>query len=452
LTLSLETLRQRIRGLETVTAFRKTSFEGQAYLVGGAIRELYLDKTPRDYDFALSSPDDLARIKKTLRAPSFVLGKKPIQTHRIVSGDICIDVTFLAGSIADDLRRRDFTMNAIAYDIASDVLLDPMGGLKDIEARTIRYPGKETIPSDPLRMLKAIRHMATLEGFRLDDALVAAIRELRGLIQTVAPERIKHELDQVMPSKGAYDALKIMEKTGLLFEIFPELDALRNLDREKHFVLETYGHTIDAFTYLPRESSLCGLDEKAAMNVGYALLFHDLGKAYTFSYDEQKDAVHFFHHERVSKEIAARIMERLRFSYHEERSIFSLIEHHMRIFLISSGESAERAVRRLVYKVGNLTPSLVVMTLCDMYGSSQGEENESTRRVRVRCGEVLDAYEEWKRTPLPRLVNGHDLMALGFQQGPGIGRVLDDIREKQISGEINERSEALAYARKRVQP
>jgi poly(A) polymerase len=119
----------------------------------------------------------------------------------------------------------------------------------------------------------------------------------------------------------------------------------------------------------------------------------------------------------------------------------------MRIFLISNSESTDKAIRRLVYKAGDLTPALIVLALCDMYGSSGGTENDSTLLVRKRCDDVLRAYVEWKQKPLPRLVTGHDLLAMGFKEGPLIGRVLGNIREKQIGGEFIQKEEAINFAR-----
>jgi hypothetical protein len=139
-------------------------------------------------------------------------------------------------------------------------------------------------------------------------------------------------------------------------------------------------------------------------------------------------------------------MEKLRFSTFDIKVIIKLIENHMRIFLISNGGSTEKAVRRLVYKLGDLTPALIVLTLCDMYGSSSGNENDSTLMVQKRCNDVLKEYNEWRKEPLPRLVSGHELMALGFVEGPIIGKILNNIREKQINGEMTLKEEALQYA------
>jgi len=447
LEVSRDALKHIIKEHDIIQNIACQPFSGTIYLVGGAIREMFLKKTPRDYDLALTNEKDLRALEALFEKPSFILGKKPIQTHRIMTDNTSFDITVVEGTIEEDLKRRDFTMNAIAYDIQNDVIVDTVYGIEDIQKMVIRYPAKETIVNDPLRMLKAVRHFADLDGFTLDDKLLQSIKELKRLVHEVAPERTKYEMDHIIISHRVAEGMEMLEQTGLLFELFPELYALRLMDIEKNFQLETLGHTLDGFRFLHRYNNELHLDEKALRNVGYAFLFHDLGKAHTFSYDSQKEAVHFFYHERFSQEIASSIMERLRFSTHEVRAVLALIESHMRIFLISDNESTEKAIRRLVYKMGDLTPSLILHTICDLYGSSGGADNPSTERVKERCEEILKAYNESLKEPLPRLVIGDDLIWLGFTEGPSIGKCLNDIREKQIAGEMTDSEQALAYAK-----
>lgn len=448
--MSFDNFFKAIEETHLIREISRRTFTGKVFLVGGAIRELILNKNPKDYDFALTERDDLCVFENVLGAHSFLLGKKPIQTYRIVSRDISLDVTFLQGTIEEDLARRDFTMNAIAYDLSEKQLIDPLKGIGDIEAKIIRYPSRQTLSDDPLRMVKAIRHFTTLDGFTMDNQLVHSIQALKHLIHEVAPERIRHEMDQIVVSGRAFEGLKMLELVGLLFELFPDLYALKKLDEDKQFVLETYGHTVDGFKHLPSYGKEYCLGEKELRNVAYALLFHDIGKAHTFSYDNVKRVVHFFYHEKFSCDLATLAMEALRFSSLDMKAVIKLIENHMRIFLISNSESTDKAIRRLVYKVGDLTRALIALTLCDMYGSSGGTENDSTVMVKKRCGDVMRAFNEWRQKPLPRLVTGHDLLALGFEEGPRVGKVLDDIREKQISGEMTSREEALGYARDRL--
>jgi len=426
------------------------SFYGKVYLVGGAIRELILGNKPRDYDFALSDARDIKTFESIFHSPSFILGKKPIQTHRIVIKDQALDITILKGTIDEDLKRRDFTINAIAYNVRDNSITDTLQGIEDIQRGIIRYPDENSITNDPLRMLKAVRHFTMLQDFSLDIDLTRSITELKHLINNVAPERVKYEMDLILSSVNVAAGMKKLEELGLLVEIFPELHPLKLLDKEKQFTLETFGHTIDGFNYLHKYGRRYNLDRREVRNVGYSLLFHDLGKASTFTYDEGKDAVHFFYHERFSRDISQSIMERFKFSAQETKDVLSLIENHMRIFLISNDESTEKALRRVVYKMGNLTPSLVILTLCDMYGSSGGKNNDSTQRVKKRCDEIIEMFVQWKRKPLPKLVTGGDLLLMGFSEGPFIGKCLNEIREKQVAGEIATKEEAMEYAREQL--
>jgi poly(A) polymerase len=444
----LELLRARIECLTEIKKLQGLTFSGRVYLVGGAIRELALGQTPKDYDLVLERPEDATKLEGLFQTKGFLLGKKPIQTYRIVGAGAVFDLTFLPNHIDQDLARRDFTMNAIAYELFSREIFDPFGGLEDIRRRLIRYSRREALKEDPLRMVKAVRHLSTLQDFSLDPELSAAITEDGELIRRAAPERVKYELDLIMLSQSPHRGIVALQETGLLFLLFPELGALREMDQEKGFELETLGHTIEGFSYIARAGQIYPFDEQEIKCAAYGLLFHDLGKAYTFSYDESKERVHFFNHEKYSMSLANAIMERLRFSGNEIKVISRLIEHHMRLFLISNKEATEKAVRRLVYKMEGLTPGLVLLTLLDMYGSSNGEENATTQRVRERCSEVLSAYEEWRKGPLPRLLNGHELISLGFAQGPEMGWVLGDIREKQVAGEITDKDAALEHARR----
>jgi tRNA nucleotidyltransferase/poly(A) polymerase len=436
----------RLGRLDVIRRIGGHDFAGPVFLVGGALREAALGRTPNDYDLALSRKEDLARLEGLFGARSFLLGKKPVQTHRIVAPGLALDVTILAEDIGKALQRRDFTINAMAYAVAEGTIIDPLGGLRDIEARGIRCPAEASLRADPLRMVKAARHLAALPGFALDPGLIEAMRAHGALIRETAAEPVRYELDLIMEAGKAWKGINALAETGILFEIVPELLPLGEMDRDKGLDPPSLGHTIGGFRYMGRAKRFHPFTRAETRQAGYALLFHDLGKAGTFSLDEEKGRVHFYNHERLSCGLAAPVMERLRFSASESKTVLALIENHMRIFLISNRDVTDRATRRLVYRMEGRTPALVFLTLLDLWGSSRGRENASTAQVKARCRELLAAYEEWKREPLPRIVTGRDLLALGFSEGRALGRVLDEIRERQIAGDLTQRDEALAYA------
>jgi tRNA nucleotidyltransferase/poly(A) polymerase len=184
--------------------------------------------------------------------------------------------------------------------------------------------------------------------------------------------------------------------------------------------------------------------------VGYALIFHDLGKPRTFFFDKEKGVVHFFGHEKISMEISEKIMERLRFSHNQKRVILELIRHHMWIFLLCKDTPTLRATKRLILKMGDLTPSLILLTLCDMFGTTQGKRNETTDRVLEYSKELIKMYRDFMIEPPPKIIDGYDLISLGYEEGPFLGQVLREIREKQVTGEITDREQAIEYARERL--
>ncbi|HPP06636.1 MAG TPA: HD domain-containing protein, partial [Syntrophorhabdaceae bacterium] len=414
-------LKEKIACLDIIKELKKSPIRGNVYLVGGSIRELFLCSQPNDFDFAITDEKDIKVFEEILNSRAFIIGKKPIHAFRIAKDGKNIDLTKIEKDITDDLLRRDFTINAIAYDLKRDEILDPLNGLVDLKEKIIIHIKKENLIKDPLRMLKAVRHFSTLDGFIIHDNLYTCICELGHLIKNVASERIKYEFDQIVCSRQAFSSLKVMETTGLLFEIFPELIMLKRFDEEKRLKPEVFGHTIDAFKYLYQYGNRYQMDKQSIKITGYALLFHDLGKPQTFSYDREKKVVHFFYHERFSEKTASLIMERMRFSINEMRQVKTLIQNHMRIFLISAGETTQRAIRRVILKMGEFTPLLILMTLCDMYGSSEGKDNASTKKVLCVCEEMLSTFKRFQEKPLPRLITGHDLIEIGYKEGPEIG-------------------------------
>jgi poly(A) polymerase len=280
---SIKSLEKKVGTSALIRRMKRAGFTGQVFLVGGALRELALGKTANDYDFALGRAEDLRVFERILGARSFLLGRKPVQTYRIVGKNISADLTILESAIEEDLLRRDFTMNAMAYDVGGQSLIDPLRGWDDLKKKVIRYPREQALREDPLRMLKAVRHFTFLKDFTMAPELVASLVSHRKLILETAAERVKYELDLIMLSGNAHKGIVALAESGLLFEIFPELLPLQEMDREKSLDPGALRHTIGGFKYVARARRFHRLDEKATKHVGYAFLFHDLGKAKTYS-------------------------------------------------------------------------------------------------------------------------------------------------------------------------
>ena len=429
------------------------------FLVGGYLRDLWLGTPRRDYDFAL--PKDtlpfIQLIEEILDLRFFKVGKeeKGTTTYRTMKEDISIDLTFLQGeSIEEDLRRRDFTINAIAFSIQDASFHWVEGSLEDIEKKLIRTVSDRSIEQDPLRMLRAIRYLCILDGFSLDQALKEEIPLKKEKILKLPGERIKSELDQIFLSTRPALGTRSLYESNLLLTLFPEFKGLENLGQNQHHHLNVLSHTLLmvekiswAFEWITRNHRNISLSQEDRLSLYYAALFHDIGKQDTYSKDE-KERVHFYYHESFSVQAAERIMERLRFSNLMKNRIFHLIKNHMRILNLS-GETKETALKRLVNQVGDETPLLVLHTLADKEASRGILSIQIDEIVENHCLRILELFNEKDIIHPPPFINGHDVMALGYSSGPRVGQILSLIRRRQVEGEIKNRDEALRILREK---
>jgi len=431
------------------------------YLVGGYIRDLLLGANRLDYDFALpkEASSFIATIEEALRIHFFKVGKEKTgaTTYRVIKKERSIDITpFQGQTIEEDLQRRDFTMNAIAFSLCDGTFHWVERAFEDIEEKRIRSVSSHSIDQDPLRMLRAVRYLCTLDGFTMDPRLKEDISFKKELIEMIPGERIKMELDRILLSPRPGLGINTLHELGLLLILFPELKGLEGLGQNQHHHLNILSHIllmIDkiswAYAWVVQNRQTIPLTQEEWLALYYAALFHDLGKQDTYSQDE-KGKVHFYHHETFSCERIKAIMERLRFSHPMQNKIFHLIKHHMRILNLSK-ETKEGALKRLVNQIGEETPLLVLHTLADKEASRGILSIQIDEVVEGHCLRLLQLFGEKDIVHPPRLITGHDVMALGYSSGPRVGEILTFIREKQVEGEIRTREEALEALKEKFQ-
>ena len=434
---------------------KKTSL----FLVGGYLRDLFLGASAKDYDFAL--PKDassfIETIEEALHLLFFKVGKEEMgtTTYRIVKEGMSIDLTFMQGeTIDEDLRRRDFTVNAVAFSLQDEIFHWVEGAIEDIGRKLIRTVSNRSIDLDPLRMLRAIRYLCTLEGFAIDKELKEEISLKGEKILSLPTERIRTELDQILLSPQPAVGIGSLYESNLLFSLFPELKGLENLGQNGHHHLDVLSHTLLivekiswASEWVARNDRETLLNQQDRLSLYYAALFHDIGKQDTYSKDG-KGMVHFYYHEAFSVQAAERIMERLRFSNLMQDKILYLIKNHMRILNLSR-ETKETALRRLVNQIGDETPLLVLLSLADKEASRGILSVQNDEVVEKHCLRILELFKEKDIVHPPPLITGNDVMALGYSSGPRVGQILSFIRQKQVEGEIKSREEALGVLRER---
>jgi tRNA nucleotidyltransferase/poly(A) polymerase len=423
------------------------------YLVGGYLRDLFLGTPRKDYDLTLPKDASLfiTTIEASLGLHFFKVGKEEMNTttYRMIKEDMSVDFTFLQGeTIEEDLRRRDFNINAVAFSLIDETFYWAEGSLADIREKLIRTVSNHSIDLDPLRMLRAIRYLCTLDGFVMDKSLKEEISLKKGKIFSLPGERIKTELDQILRSPRPAIGTKFLYESDLLLTLFPEFRGLESIGQGGHHHLNVLPHILLmvekvswALEWITSRGIKISLTEEDQLSLYYATLFHDLGKQDTFSINE-KGGVHFYYHESYSCQRTEGVMARLRFSNPLKNKILRLIQHHMRILNMPS-ETKEGALKRLVNQMGEETPLLVLHTLADKEASRGILSIQMDDVVENHCLQILEFFKEKDIVHPPLFITGHDVMALGYSPGPRVGQVLNFIRQKQVEGEIKNRGEAL---------
>lgn len=455
LQMGMENIRQEIRKDPILSVLSALAREKRIplFLVGGFLRDLLLGSRGKDYDFALpkDASSSIEIIDEALGLRFFKVGKEERNTitYRTIQEGRSIDIAFLQGeTIEEDLRRRDFTINAMAFSLRDETFHSAEGSLEDLGKKLIRTVAHNSIALDPLRMLRAIRYCCTLKGFTLDENLVGEISSKRGQITIIPGERIKTELDQILLSPSAFTGMKFLYESSLLLTLFPEFKSLEDLGQGGYHHLNVLPHILLvigkiswAFEWVTSQGMEISFIEEDRLVLSYAALFHDIGKQDTYSEDE-KGRVHFYLHETHSCQRAEGIMERLRFSNQLKHRILHLIRHHMRILNLSGG-TGEGALKRLVNQMGEDTPLLVLHTLADKEASRGILSIQIDEVVEGHCLRIMELFREKDIVHPPPLVDGHDVMALGYPPGPQVGHILDVIRQRQVEGDIKNREEAL---------
>lgn len=429
------------------------------FLVGGYLRDLLLGTRGKDYDFTLpkDSSSSIAAIQEALGLHFFKVGREEMNTltYRIIKEDMSVDLTFLQGeTIESDLRRRDFTINAIALSLRDETFHAVGGSLEDIHKKLIRAVSNHSVDQDPLRMLRAIRYLCTLDGFVMDEELKEEISLKREQILSVPGERIKTELDQILLSPRPAIGMTSLYEFHLLLTLFPELRGLESLSQGDHHHLDVLPHILLmigkvswVLEWIAHRGMTIPLTEEDRLSLYYAALFHDIGKQDTLSADED-GTVHFYYHESYSCQKVDGIAERLRFSNQLKNRILRLIQHHMRILNMPRG-TKEGALKRLVNQMGEETPLLVLHTLADKEASRGIQSIQIDELVEDHCLKILHYFREKDIVHPPPLITGHDVMALGYPPGPRVGQILNYIRQRQVEGEIRNREEALRLLREK---
>jgi len=421
----------------------------EAYLVGGCVRDLFLGKKPKDWDVTTNATPDqiIASFGKTFYENSYgtvgVVNEKlvadeeegevidetlkiievtPYRTESEYSDNRRPDSVTFSKNIEDDLKRRDFTINAIAYDIEEEKTVDLYGGLSDLAKGHIRAVGnaRERFAEDALRTIRAVRFHAQL-GFEIEEATKKAIADEAHLLSKISKERIRDEFIKIIESETPSEALILTKELGLLKNMIPDL--------EKGIgIAQNQAHSFDVWTHLLKTLAHSA-KKNMPLHIRLAALFHDIGKPDTRRISEEKKDYTFYGHEVVGAKITARILKDLKFPKDLTDKVVKLVRWHM--FFSDTEQITNSAVRRMVANVGKDNVwDLMEVRACDRIGT--GRPKESPYRLR----KYHSMIEEVMRDPVSvgmLKIDGAKLMEiLREAPGPRIGFILHALLEEVL--------------------
>lgn len=411
----------------------------EALFAGGCVRDSLMGKTPRDFDIATSARPDQVQALFPRTVPvgaqfGVVLvveqgGEYQVATFRsdgaYLDGRHPQSVTFTTAE--GDARRRDFTVNGLFYDPIEERVLDFVEGRKDLEARTLRAIGNpaDRFSEDKLRLLRGVRFASTLE-FEIEVATWDAIRAGAPAIREVSAERVRDELVKTFASPQRVRGFDLLDASGLMAEILPEISNLKGCEQPPDFHPEG-----DVFLHTRLMLSL--LPERVSVPLVFAVLFHDLGKPPTMERDAT-GRIRFNGHESVGARMTEQIMRRLRFSNQEIEATVEMVQNHM-VFKDVQSMRVARLKRFMARPTFDDELELHRVDCLGSHGLLDNYEFLGRRR------------EEFASEPLiPRpLLTGRDLIGMGWKPGPKFKEVLDAVQMGQLEGTLRTREEALAW-------
>lgn len=421
-----------------------------AYAVGGCVRDLMMGDTPNDFDITTSSrPEETLYVFRDFK--TIETGLKHGTVTVLMDGEPLEITTFRSDGeykdnrhpekvefsrhVSDDLSRRDFTVNAMAYN-HEDGLIDLFGGMEDLKTGVIRTVGEadRRFNEDALRILRAFR-FASQKGFTIAPETAESAKRNLHLLKNLSAERVYSELKKLLLGKNAEQIM--LTYPEVICAVIPELKASVGFDqRNPHHVYDVYTHTVKAVCACPYDPVL-----------RLAALLHDVGKPDTFSL---KDGVgHFYGHSEKSMELAEAVLTRLKADNYTKNTVLTLIKYHDPVI-----PPEEKAVKRYMNR---LTPEVLYMLL-DLKGADNMAQSPE-------CAKRLEIYDEIRRimaeitaknecfSKRQLAINGDDLIALGVPRGKRIGEILDIVLEEVTSGNIrNEKDSLVEFVKKLLYP
>ena len=400
------------------------------FLVGGALRNHFAGIKPTDYDFATNAnPEDVKRIFHQVIPTGIKHGTVTVlfKGHQFEVTTFRIDGDYtnsrhpdnisFSPSIFEDLKRRDFSINSIAMNLKTGEVLDPHNGIQDLKHKIIKAIGNpvERFTEDGLRLMRACRFTAQL-NFKIEKNTFEALKVCKNNLSKVSSERIRDEIIKILGSEKPSIALKIMEESGILDIVIPELSGCRGIIQKGYHNFDVLDHLFYSCDGGPKDDVILRL----------SCLLHDTGKALTLSIDKDGFPT-FYDHEKKSAELAVKIMQDLRFSGNDIKRATHLISNHMFNY---TDEWSDAAIRRFISKVGiNNIDDLFELRIADQFGMTNIKNySDNIYKFADRINIIIQENNAFSIKDLE--ISGTDLQKVcGVKKGPLIGVILKELLE-----------------------
>ncbi len=449
-------------------------FAPRAWLVGGAVRDRLLGRPTLDWDVAVD--DDVPRVARSVAgavgAWAFELSHG-FGAWRIVPRDSSeerawqMDVLPLVqGSIEADLSQRDLTINALAQRLGQDEVIDPFGGLGDLQDQRLRMVSPQAFENDPLRTLRLARLACELD-FRIESETAARARASSPGLERVSPERIFEELKRILCSAEPVRGLELMDDLSVTRVVLPELSELRGVEQSRYHHLDVHAHTLavlsealeiersperhlgpsaaQADRFLSSQLAN-GLTRWQALR--FAALLHDIAKPQTRDVTSE-GRVTFMGHDTAGAGAAGEILARLRASVRLRDHVAALVRHHLRLgFLVHQTPLSRRAIYRYLSLTDPVGVDVTVLSVADRLATRGDRAQEAIAAHLSLAQQMLGEALEWRAHPPRPPLRGDELAeALGIAPGPELGGLLAELQEAAFAGEIAGRQDAIDRAR-----
>lgn len=444
------------------------TFDNEIYLVGGVVRDFLLDKSTNDRDLLVLDKDarDFSLELAEFFNATFVPLDEVNRIYRVVMPDKVnyLDITNpIEGSLEKDLKRRDLTINSIAYNLRQKELVDIVGGISDIKNKLLKVVDEKNIIDDPLRILRLFRFQAQTD-FDIDQKTFEYVKKHISLINNPAKERINYEIMHLFSVSYTVKALENMEKVGLLEQIFPIVKELRKVPPNSHHHLRLLEHSLETVKQISNIFNNSSEEVKTHLSSvdfgGYSRLahlklagfLHDIGKFQTWTIEPDSGRHRFIKHDDVGSKISVGLLKTLMFSNKQIDYISKMIKHHIYpAAVMSAPEINEKIMMRYVRKMEENSIDEIILAMADRL-SARGPEisDEIVNNNLALLSRLLEFYLEVKDTlePLPKLLDGNEIMKMfSISPSPKLGKILNALHEAQLNGDVLTKEHAVMFVK-----